>query len=214
MAAFDEQLVREEARLIVLLTPPFDGTADDPGYIRGYLPGVRENGGQYTHAALWAVLATTIRGDADRAFELFQMLNPLTHTATPDALARYKVEPYVVAADVYTSPSHLGRGGWTWYTGSASWMYRVGIESLLGFTKVGDRLTIMPCVPSSWGSFRITYRYGTSTYQIDVREPAQFTARGMRVIVNGVDAPDESIQLIDDGQVHDVLIHPEAALLV
>jgi len=214
MASFDEQLVREDARLIVLLTPPFDGTADDPGYIRGYLPGVRENGGQYTHAALWAVLATAMRGDADRAFELFQMLNPLTHTATPDAAARYKVEPYVVAADVYTSPSHLGRGGWTWYTGSASWMYRVGIESLLGFTKVGDRLTITPRVPSTWDSFQISYRYGTSTYLIDVREPAQFSARGIRVTVNGVDAADDSIQLVDDGRVHGVLIHPEAALLV
>ena len=213
MASFDEQLVREDARLIVLLTPPFDGTADDPGYIRGYLPGVRENGGQYTHAALWAVLATAMRGEAERAFELFQMLNPLTHGATPDGVAQYKVEPYVVAADVYTSPSHLGRGGWTWYTGSASWMYRVGIESLLGFTKRGDRLTLTPRVPAGWASFQLTYRFGTSTYRIDVREPSRLQAHGMRVVVDGNDAPDDVIHLVDDGRVHDVLIQPEAGVL-
>ena len=213
MASFDEQLVREDARLIVLLTPPFDGTADDPGYIRGYLPGVRENGGQYTHAALWAVLATAMRGEADRAFELFQMLNPLTHGATPDGVAQYKVEPYVVAADVYTSPSHLGRGGWTWYTGSASWMYRVGIESLLGFTKRGDQLTLTPRVPTGWASFQLTYRFGTATYRIDVREPSQLQAHGMRVVVDGNDASDDVIHLVDDGRVHDVLIQPKAGVL-
>src|SRR5437763_7785080 len=119
-------------------------TARDPGYIKGYLPGVRENGAQYTHAALWSVLATALRGEGDRALELFQMLNPLTHALTPEAAATYKVEPYVVAADVYTAAGHLGRGGWTWYTGSASWMYRVGLEAILGFRKCGDQLTIRP----------------------------------------------------------------------
>ena len=196
-----------------VFAPPFDKTQNDPGYIKAYPPGVRENGGQYTHAALWAVLATAMRGEADRAFELFQMLNPLTHGATPDGVAQYKVEPYVVAADVYTSPSHLGRGGWTWYTGSASWMYRVGIESLLGFTKRGDQLTLTPRVPTGWASFQLTYRFGTATYRIDVREPSQLQAHGMRVVVDGNDASDDVIHLVDDGRVHDVLIQPKAGVL-
>src|SRR5258706_8112075 len=121
MQSLEERLVREDARLIMLLAPPFTNSKHDPGYIQGYLPGVRENGAQYTHAALWSVLATALQGDADRAFELFQMLNPLTHARTPAEVDAYRVEPYVVAADVYTAPGHLGRGGWTWYTGSASW---------------------------------------------------------------------------------------------
>ncbi|MBC7842812.1 MAG: carbohydrate-binding protein [Gemmatimonadaceae bacterium] len=210
MQAFDTQLVRSDARLIELLTPPFGGSDTDPGYIRGYLPGVRENGGQYTHAALWAVLATAMQGDADRAFELFQMLNPLTHSATPDAVATYKVEPYVVAADVYSSPSHLGRGGWTWYTGSASWMYRVGLEDLLGFTKVGDTLRIAPCVPSGWPAYQITYRFGRATYVIDVRNPAGIRVSGARVSLDGVRLMSGLIPLIDDGKSHRVVVEPES----
>ncbi len=136
MRSLDEQLVDREARLIRLLTPPFDKTPRDPGYIKGYVPGVRENGAQYTHAALWAALAAALRGEGTRAFEWFQMLNPFTHTDTPEGIARYRVEPYVVAADVYTTPGAVGRGGWTWYTGSASWAYRVGLEALVGFQKV------------------------------------------------------------------------------
>ncbi len=209
MSAFDSQLVREDARLIELLTPPFDGHDSDPGYIKGYLPGVRENGGQYTHAALWAVLATAMRGEADRAFELFQMLNPLTHTLTADAVERYKVEPYVVAADVYTSPSHLGRGGWTWYTGSASWMYRVGIEALLGFAKVGNTLRIVPCVPTAWPAYRIVYQFGTATYVIDVREPGAISSHGMQVTLDGVRIPGGSIDLVDDGRSHAMIVSPD-----
>ncbi len=208
MAAFDAQLVREDMRLIELLTPPFDGNDSDPGYIKGYLPGVRENGGQYTHAALWAVLATAMRGDGDRAFELFQMLNPLTHTASADAVARYKVEPYVVAADVYTSPSHIGRGGWTWYTGSASWMYRVGIEALLGFTKVGNTLRILPCVPASWPDYQITYRFGTAQYVITVREPAAIRSSGATVTLDGMTVHGGTIQLVDDGRSHTLVVEP------
>ena len=209
MSAFDSHLVRQDARLIELLTPPFDGHDSDPGYIKGYLPGVRENGGQYTHAALWAVLATAMRGEGDRAFELFQMLNPLTHTLTAEAVGRYKVEPYVVAADVYTSPSHLGRGGWTWYTGSASWMYRVGIEALLGFTKVGNTLRIVPCVPASWPAYRITYRFGTATYLIDVREPGAIRSRGMLVTLDGVRIRGGTIGLVDDGRSHLLVVAPD-----
>jgi cyclic beta-1,2-glucan synthetase len=208
MQALNEHLVREDLRLIVLLTPPFDGIDDDPGYIRGYLPGVRENGGQYTHAALWAVLATAERGDGDRAFELFQTLNPLTHTDTPDGVARYKVEPYVIAADVYTSPLHPGRGGWTWYTGSASWMYRVGLESLLGFRKTGDSLRIEPCVPAYWDGYRIAYRFKTSTYNIEVRAAIESDSTEAVVSIDGMQIEGGTIPLVDDGLTHSVLILP------
>ncbi len=222
MRAFNEQLVRPDARLIELLTPPFDGSHSDPGYIKGYLPGVRENGGQYTHAALWAVLATAMQGDGDRAFELFQMLNPITHTATADAVARYKVEPYVVAADVYSSPSHLGRGGWTWYTGSASWMYRVGLEALLGFTKEGDTLRLRPCVPAGWSGFTISYQHGTSHYDIEVvtsatdaadaADGADDSAPGATTL-DGTAVADGVIPLVQDGLRHTVrvLMHTRRA---
>src|SRR5262249_18713300 len=143
----------------------------DPGYIKGYLPGVRENGAQYTHAALWVVLATALRRYGDRAFQLFQMINPLTHAGTREQIETYKVEPYVVAADVYTAIGHLGRGGWTWYTGSASWMYRIGLEAILGFRKEGNTLTIEPCVPVDWREFRIDYRYGSARYTVVFSNP-------------------------------------------
>ena len=143
MRSLEEHLVDREARLARLLTPPFDKGPQDPGYIKGYLPGVRENGAQYTHAAVWAVLARAIAGDGEGALELFQMINPLTHARTAAEVATYKVEPYVVAADVYTAEGQRGRGGWTWYTGSASWMYRVGLEAILGFTRRGDSLQLL-----------------------------------------------------------------------
>ncbi|MGH7486791.1 MAG: GH36-type glycosyl hydrolase domain-containing protein, partial [bacterium] len=171
MQSLNKYLVREDARLIMLLTPPFDKTTHDPGYIQGYLPGVRENGAQYTHAALWSVLATAIQGEGDHAFKLFQMLNPITHSNSRDALDTYKVEPYVIAADVYTAKGHLGRGGWTWYTGSASWMYRVGLEAILGFHQRGELLYIEPCVPKSWKEFSVEYRFRSSTYVIAVQNP-------------------------------------------
>ena len=164
MASLHEHLVRQDGRLIMLLTPPFDHTEKDPGYIKGYLPGVRENGAQYTHAALWAVLATALSGDGDRALELFQLLNPLMHARTPREVAEYKVEPYVVATDVYTASGHVGRGGWTWYTGSASWMYRVGLEAILGFRLEGDELVIDPCIPPSWPGFGIEYRLSGGSF--------------------------------------------------
>ncbi len=207
MAAFDEQLVRQDDRIIELLTPPFDGSAKDPGYIRGYLPGVRENGGQYTHAALWAVLATAMDGDDDRAFELFQMLNPLTHTDTAAGVARYKVEPYVVPADVYTSPAHVGRGGWTWYTGSASWMYRIALETILGFEKAGTTLRITPHVPAAWPEYRITYQFGASRWEIRVQAAHSEVPAG-RVSVDDVVSSDGVIALIDDGRTHRVEVIP------
>jgi len=208
MRALNEHLVRKDARVIMLLTPPFDHSMHDPGYIMGYLPGVRENGAQYTHAALWAVMATARQGDGDRAFELLQMINPLNRSASAEDIRRYKVEPYVVAADVYTAPSQLGRGGWTWYTGSASWMYRVGLEEILGFRKVGGTLRIEPRVPTAWDGYEITYRFGESTWEIAVRDPAGVQHRGAEVTVDGRVVPDGTIQLVDDGQHHTVVVAP------
>ncbi|MEO8478700.1 MAG: glucoamylase family protein [Gemmatimonadota bacterium] len=210
MEALQTHLVSDELRLIRLLTPPFDGGELDPGYIKGYLPGVRENGAQYTHAALWAVMATAELGDGDRAMTLFQMLNPLTHTATPEGVARYKVEPYVVAADVYTAAGQEGRGGWTWYTGSASWMYRVGLEELLGFRREGTSLRISPVVPRDWPAIMISYRYGTSEYRITVEQPAKVGTRGGVVTVDGHRLESDKLTLVDDGSVHVVTITPNA----
>jgi cyclic beta-1,2-glucan synthetase len=205
LRALERELVDDEARILKLLAPPFDRMPQDPGYIKGYLPGVRENGAQYTHAALWTVLATALRGDGDRAFELFQMLNPLTRTATPDGVASYKVEPYVIPADVYAAEGHVGRGGWTWYTGSASWFYRVGLEAILGLTKRGDTLRIEPRVPAAWPEYGIDYRHGGATYRIVVRRDG--AAAGPRVSLDGVALDDDAIPLVDDGGEHAVLVH-------
>ena len=190
----------------MLLTPPFDKTPRDPGYIKGYLPGVRENGAQYTHAALWLVLATALQGKGTRAFELFQMLNPVTHTQSPESVERYKVEPYVVAADVYTAEGHLGRGGWTWYTGSASWMYRVALEAILGFEKRGEALVVNPCIPSAWDSYSIEYRHKSARYTITVNNPTHIEHGVKSVTVDNVEAADKTILLADDGQHHTVVV--------
>ncbi|CAN5907458.1 hypothetical protein BH23GEM7_BH23GEM7_02370 [soil metagenome] len=207
--SLERHLVSEEARLLLLLTPPFDNTPLDPGYIKGYLPGVRENGAQYTHAALWAVLATALRGNGERAFELFQMINPLNRTRTPEEVETYKVEPYVVAADVYTAAGHLGRGGWTWYTGSASWLYRVGLEAILGFTRRGDQLFLTPRVPADWREFTIEYRYGQSLYVISVRDPAGARGELREVVLDGRPLDGPAIPLVDDGARHEVVVHRE-----
>ena len=207
MKSMEKYLVREDARLLMLLTPPFDKTEKDPGYIKGYLPGVRENGAQYTHAALWAVLATALQGNGDRAFELYQMINPLTHARTPEEVEVYKVEPYVVAADVYTADGQLGRGGWTWYTGSASWMYRVGLEGILGFTKRGDRLTIEPRVPASWPAYTMEYRYGASVYVITVHNEEGLSGGAVELVIDGAPSADGWIRLLDDGARHEVSVH-------
>jgi cyclic beta-1,2-glucan synthetase len=208
MRALNEHLVDAEGQVIMLLTPPFDRGTHDPGYIKGYVPGVRENGAQYTHAALWAVMATARQGDGDRAFELLQMINPLNRSANETDMQRYKVEPYVVAADIYTAPSHLGRGGWTWYTGSASWMYRVGLEEIVGFRKVGDTLRIDPRVPSSWTSYEVSYRFGASTWDITVRDPAGVQRNGAAVRVDGTAVPNAEIHLVDDAKRHVVVVTP------
>jgi cyclic beta-1,2-glucan synthetase len=203
MQSLNKDLVREDARLIMLLTPPFDKTTHDPGYIQGYLPGVRENGAQYTHAALWAVMATAMQGDGNRAFELFQMLNPITHSDNPKAVDVYKVEPYVVAADVYTAKGHLGRGGWTWYTGSANWMYGVALQNILGFQQQGEQLFIKPCIPASWKSFTIEYRFRSSTYEITVENRDGVQSGEVELLVDGR-MVERAIDLVDDGKVHRV----------
>jgi cyclic beta-1,2-glucan synthetase len=205
MQSLNEHLVRNDARLIMLLTPPFNKGTHDPGYIQGYLPGVRENGAQYTHAALWAVLAPAQSGQGERAMQLYQMINPITHGSTADDVATYKVEPYVVAADVYTAEGHLGRGGWTWYTGSASWLYRVGLEGILGFTKRGEKLTLDPCVPPSWTEFEIEYRYLDSVYRISVRNPAG-VEKGVASITLDGSPTDGWVPLAGDGHRHEVIV--------
>jgi cyclic beta-1,2-glucan synthetase len=208
MQSLEQRLVWDETRILPLLTPPFDKTTRDPGYIKGYLPGVRENGAQYTHAALWAVLATALQGNGKRAFELFQMINPLTRTRTADEVDIYQVEPYVVAADVYTAVGHIGRGGWTWYTGSASWMYRIGLESILGFTKRGAELRLNPRVPPEWPEFSLVYRYGGATYQIRVERPCEAGRGDQEVVLDGQVQKTPAIPLVDDGKQHDVVVRP------
>ena len=161
-------LSAEVARSNGQFSPPFDHMAHDPGYIKGYVPGVRENGGQYTHAAAWTAIAFAMQGKAERAMEVFNMMNPVRRASSRADVQRYKVEPYVVAADVYAHPAHAGRGGWTWYTGSASWMYRAGLESILGIERRGGALSVNPCIPFSWPGFSAVVRFGTARYEITV----------------------------------------------
>jgi cyclic beta-1,2-glucan synthetase len=201
MAAVEEYLVRRDQELILLFTPPFDRSPIDPGYIKGYPPGVRENGGQYTHAAIWTVMAFAALGDGDKANELFSILNPINRTSTRAGVHRYKGEPYVAAADVYAEYPHVGRGGWTWYTGSAGWMYRAGLESLLGFRLRGAVLHLDPCIPRAWPRFEIAFRYHASRYEITVENPRGVT-RGISTIeVDGIllTSPEAGIPLIGDG---------------
>ncbi|PYM38253.1 MAG: phosphorylase, partial [Candidatus Rokuibacteriota bacterium] len=207
MAAVEEYLVRRDAGLVLLLAPPFDRTLLEPGYISGYLPGVRENGGQYTHAALWSVIAFATLGDGDRAAELFAMLNPINHTSTAAGIHRYKVEPYVLAGDVYAEPPHVGRGGWTWYTGSAGWMYRAGLEWILGFRLRGTRLVVDPCIPGAWQGFNIAFRYHSARYDIVVENPQGVTRGVSSVEVDGVSHDGQaSIPLADDQKSHRIRI--------
>jgi cyclic beta-1,2-glucan synthetase len=204
MQSVEEQLVLERESLILLLTPPFDKTAQDPGYIKGYLPGVRENGGQYTHAAIWTAIAHVLMGDGDGAYRLFQMLNPTNHARTPEEAGRYKAEPYVIAADIYSHPQHRGRGGWTWYTGSASWFYRLGVEYILGLKLHGDHFTIEPCIPSHWPGYSMTFRYRNSRYHISVEAAFGATREAELVELDGSPLPDGRVPLVNDGKTHEV----------
>src|SRR5437899_492281 len=207
MAAVDELLVRRADGVVLLFTPPFDDTSLEPGYIKGYVPGVRENGGQYTHAAIWSAIAFAALGDGDKASELFAILNPINHSSTEAGVQRYKVEPYVVAADVYAEPPHVGRGGWTWYTGSAGWMYRAGLESILGFRLRGTRLVVDPCIPRAWPGFEMIFRYGSARYDLVVENPRGVSRGVSSVEVDGVSlVGDLSIGLADDRQTHRIRI--------
>ena len=208
MAAVDQHLVRRGDGLVQLFTPPFDRSAVDPGYIKGYVPGIRENGGQYTHAAIWSILAFAELGDGDTAAELFSLLNPINHASTRAGVHRYKVEPYVVAADVYAEPPHVGRGGWTWYTGSAGWMYQAGIESILGFRLRGTTLVVDPCIPRGWGGYEIDFRCRSTSYQIAVENPNGMSRGVASMELDGqVLAGDAAgIPLTDDGSTHRIRI--------
>src|SRR3989449_2338176 len=188
MDAVERELVSRDAGLIRLLTPPFDRTTHDPGYIKGYVPGIRENGGQYTHAALWVVRAMAELGRRDRAAALLEMLGPVHHASTREAAEVYRVEPYVVAADVYGVPPHVGRGGWTWYTGSAGWMLRVALESVLGVTlEGGHTLRVAPCIPDVWPGFKVKLRLpdGKTRYEVEVVNPARHAATVVSATVDG-----------------------------
>jgi cyclic beta-1,2-glucan synthetase len=192
MQSVEEYLIRSEEKLVLLFTPPFDQSSPHPGYIMGYPPGVRENGGQYTHAALWVAMAFARMGDGRRAVDVLQMLNPVEHTRTPGDYAVYRTEPYAVAADVYSVEGHAGSGGWTWYTGSAGWMYRVWLEEVLGFKLRGDRLSIEPAIPADWPVYVLTFRYRRTEYRIEVENGGQYS--------------NPEIRLEDDQQNHTIRI--------
>jgi len=208
MDALDKHLVNRQHGLVQLLDPPFDQSSLNPGYIKGYVPGVRENGGQYTHAAVWAAMAFAELGDSARAWELLALINPVNHTLTADAVTRYKTEPYAVAADVYAVAPHTGRGGWSWYTGSAGWLYRLIVESLMGLRRDSDRLFVHPCLPREWNKCSIRYRYGKTDYQISVTQLEDSGGIGTSesttytVWLDGVDVGDQGIPLLDDRLAH------------
>lgn len=203
LTAVEKHLIKEEHGLILLFTPPFDQTRKDPGYIKGYLPGIRENGGQYTHAALWTIWAFAHLGEGEKAEALFRMINPVYRADTPEKAALYKVEPYVIAADVYGVPPHEGRGGWTWYTGSSGWMYRLGVEGILGLRREGNCLRVAPRIPDEWPGYRLSYRYGRALYHIMVERQAK--GNGVQSVwVDGQKRARPEIPLLDDGREHQV----------
>jgi cyclic beta-1,2-glucan synthetase len=207
MSAVDSQLVSRSDGLVKIFTPPFNHGTHDPGYIQAYPPGIRENGGQYTHAAMWTTLAVALMGDGDRALELFSLLNPINHASTRAGIHRYRVEPYVVCADVYCAESHVGRGGWTWYTGSAGWMYRTAVEGMLGINPQGDLLSINPCIPRAWSGFEVTYRHRSARYHIVVDNP-HGVCRGIeRISLDDREiTTTDCVRLVDDGSDHQVRV--------
>ncbi len=206
MDAARASLVDRGSEIVLLLTPPFDRSAQEPGYIKGYPPGVRENGGQYTHAAVWFVMAVAQLGRGDEAVELFHTLNPVNHTRTPGAVDRYKTEPYVLAGDVYARQPHGGRGGWSWYTGSAGWMYRAGLESILGLRRRGDTFFVDPCIPSTWPHYEIVWKHLDTRYEISVSNPERLCRGVASVTVDGAPADPSAMPLLNDGRTHIVRV--------
>jgi cyclic beta-1,2-glucan synthetase len=206
MDAVRTSLVARRSKVLLLLSPPFDRSAQDPGYIKGYPPGVRENGGQYTHAAVWIIMALAKLGSGDEAAEFFHMLNPINHARTAADANRYKTEPYVMAGDIYARSPHEGRGGWSWYTGSAGWMYRAGVESILGLRRRGDTFIVDPCIPSSWDHYRIDWRFLGTRYEIVVCNPER-RCRGVgKATLDGATVDAAAIPLLNDGRTHSVQI--------
>jgi cyclic beta-1,2-glucan synthetase len=199
-------LVVRGAQLIKLLDPPFDAPQPNPGYIAGYPPGVRENGGQYTHGALWALMAMARLANGDDAAELFHMLNPVNHARTPGHAARYRVEPYVVAADISAHPDHAGRGGWTWYTGAAGWMYRIGIEEILGLRRHGDAFTVDPCIPTAWPGYALIWRFRGASYEIEVRNPEGRSCGVAQATYDGQPVDPRRMPFADDGGTHRITV--------
>jgi cyclic beta-1,2-glucan synthetase len=206
MAAVDEHLIRRGDGLVLLFTPPFDHSTLEPGYIKGYVPGVRENGGQYTHAAVWAMIAFAELGDGDKAGELFAILNPINHASTRSGLYRYRVEPYVMAGDVYSEYPHAGRGGWTWYTGAAGWMYRAGVEWILGFRLRGTVLYVDPCIPRAWPRYEIDFRYHSASYRLVVENPRGAMRGVTSMSLDGGPVTGREIPLADDGREHRIAV--------
>ena len=199
-------LILRGPQIALLLHPPFDHSTQEPGYIKGYPPGIRENGGQYTHAAVWIVMALARLGCGDEAVELFHMLNPVNRSRTAAGMESYKIEPFVMAGDVYANQMHAGRGGWSWYTGSAGWMYRAALESLLGLYRRGETFTIDPCIPATWPSYEIVWRFSSARYEISVSNP-NHRCRGVgKATLDGKPVDARAIPLLDDGQVHQVRV--------
>jgi cyclic beta-1,2-glucan synthetase len=214
MNAVRTHLVRRDAQIVLLLTPPFDHMTHDPGYIKGSVPGVRENGGQYTHAAAWVILALARLGLGDEAMELFHMINPINHVRSGDGLDRYRAEPYAVAADVYAHPMHVGRGGWTWYTGSAGWIYQAAIRGLLGLRRSGTTFSVNPCIPAVWPEYSLEWRFGRTRYRIVVLNPNHHPTGIASSELDGIPVDPTAIPLDDDGRTHEIVVvlgHPLGA---
>ena len=211
MDSANKYLVRRDKKIIQLFDPPFDKSDMNPGYIQGYVPGVRENGGQYTHAAIWLVMAFAAMGDKQKTWELLQLINPINHGKDEALIAEYKVEPYVVAADVYGEALNKGRGGWTWYTGSAGWMYQLILDSFIGLKKEGNQLFFIPCIPAEWPSVKIRYRFETSWYNIQYLQSSTGTGK-INLVVDGVEQSGESLSMVNDGLTHEVIVNLSAVL--
>ena len=206
MESLENHLIDTENGIIKLLDPPFNKTKLEPGYIKAYLPGVRENGGQYTHAAMWAIIAFAKLGFGDKALEYYRMINPIEHTRTKEAAIKYKQEPYVIPADIYGANNLAGSGGWTWYTGSSSWYYICAVQNILGLKIENETLSINPCISSEWQEYEIRYKFGESIYNIKVQNPNRKCTGVEKFLLNGVEIPEKKIRILDNGKVNEIQI--------